>query len=142
VTHLHHQVRPNADDVAIEGGMVEFAQCKTVGYQGLAARMGVGKDVGGVQQLDVVEPAHGARLPVGLQHPLAEGELVKAVARQARHVGPAGIVDDLDAQIRLQHLRIIHRHGEGQASGVIVNDEHWPLAPIPTGSRAVQVHQR
>ena len=44
VAHLDHEVRPDADDVHVEGGMVQFAQRQPVGHGRKAEGMGVQED--------------------------------------------------------------------------------------------------
>jgi hypothetical protein len=79
VSDLDDEVGTDPDDVTVESRVVELAHGHAVGDQRVTPRMGVGQDVGGVEQLDVVQSAHGARLLIGKEHPLAEGELMEPV---------------------------------------------------------------
>ena len=48
-TQLDRQIRSDAKDVAVEGGMVEGAQGQAIGYDGLATRVAIRQDVGSGQ---------------------------------------------------------------------------------------------
>jgi hypothetical protein len=45
---LDRVVRPDAQEICIEGCVVKFAQGEAVGHNGSASRVPVGKDVGGI----------------------------------------------------------------------------------------------
>ena len=93
LAHLDDQIGPDSDDVAVEGSVVQLAQCQPIRDNQFAPPMSVRENVGGIEQLDVVEPAHGARLPIGTEHTVSEGELMDSVTRQSGQVAPPGIVD-------------------------------------------------
>jgi hypothetical protein len=59
-TDLDHQIGSYASDIAVEHSVMEFAQSESVRGEGLTLWVGVGKDVGGVQQLGMAQSAHGA----------------------------------------------------------------------------------
>ena len=85
-TQLHRQVRPHAQDVPIERRVVQLAQRQPVRHHRLAPRMPVRQDVCRVEQLLVSQPADGALLAVGPQHPLPELLLVHALLAEPRHI--------------------------------------------------------
>jgi hypothetical protein len=86
VPDLDDEVGPNPDYVTVEGGMVQFAHGHPVRDHRLTSRVAVGEDMGRVEQLDVVEPAQGARFPIGQQHPLAESQLMEPVPNETGDV--------------------------------------------------------
>ena len=142
LAHLDDQIRTDADDVAVEGSVVQLAQCQPIRDHRFAPHMGIRENVGGIEQLHVVEAAHCAGLPIGTEHAVAEGELMNSVTRQSGQVAPPGIVDHVDGQIRPEHLGIIHRDGECERRRVVTDDEHRPFGSVPPGYCPVQVHQR
>ena len=141
LAHFDDQIWTDSNDVAVEGSVVQLAQCQPIRDHRFAPHMGVRENVGGIEQLHVVEPAHGARLPIGTEHALTEGELMDSVTRQPREVAPPGIVDHVDRQIRPERLGIVHRDRERERRRVITDDEHRPLGSVPSGYCPVQVHQ-
>ncbi len=58
--HGDLEVGRDADEIAVEGGVVELAEREAVGNDRLPQRMAVGEDVSGFQQLAMAEPADGA----------------------------------------------------------------------------------
>src|SRR2546425_12310490 len=84
LAQLHRQVRPHAQDVPVERRVVQLAQRQPVRHDRLAPRMPVRQDVRRVEQLLVPQPADGALLAVGPQHPLPELLLVHALLAEAR----------------------------------------------------------
>ena len=93
--HGDLEVGRDADEVAVEGGVVELAERETVGNDRLPQGMAVGEDVGGFQQLIMAEPADGAALLIGAEHALAKTPLVQrcrttAVTYCRRAVSAAG----------------------------------------------------
>ena len=69
---LDLQVGSHAEDMAVEGGVVQLAHCQTIRDHRKTLGMAVGKDVGSVEQLAVAQPADGTLLAVGVDHVLAE----------------------------------------------------------------------
>ena len=60
--HDDLEVGRDADQVAVEGGVVELAERQAVGNDRLSQGMAVREDVSGFQQLVMAEPADGAAL--------------------------------------------------------------------------------
>jgi hypothetical protein len=93
--HGDLEVGRDADEVAVEGGVVQLAEREAVGNDRLAQGMAVGEDVGGFQQLVMAEPADGAALLVGAEHALTKAPLGRrcrttAVTYCRRAVSAAG----------------------------------------------------
>ena len=88
--HAHGdlEVGRDADEVAVEGGVMELAEREAVGNHRLAQGMAIREDVGGFQQLVMAEPADGAALLVGAEHALAKAPLVQALADHGGHILP------------------------------------------------------
>src|SRR5262249_6169911 len=72
VADLDYKVGTHTENVPIERGVVELAQRKTVGNDGLAARVPVREDVGGVEKLRMPQPTHCALFAVGSEHSLTK----------------------------------------------------------------------
>ena len=66
---------------------------------------------------------------------------MKALSGQARHVTAPSLVNHLHREVRPQHLRVVHRDGEGQGRRVVVDDEHRPLGVVPAWRGPEQVHE-
>ena len=81
--HLHDVVGSNAEEVAVEGGVMELAQRQPV-RDGWFSLVGVGHDVRGVEQLRVPETAEGALAPVGVEDALPKRALVEALPDRGR----------------------------------------------------------
>lgn len=61
--NLHDEVWPDTHDLPIEG-VVQLAHRKAVADDRLAEWMGIGEDVGGIQEFHVTEPAESTRVAV------------------------------------------------------------------------------
>ena len=70
--HGDLEVGRDADEIAVQGGVVELAEREAVGNDRLAQGMAVREDVSGFQQLVMAESADGAALLVGAEHALAK----------------------------------------------------------------------
>src|SRR3989338_9628287 len=66
--HLDVEIGANAEQVAVERRVVQRAEGQAVRHPGLAARVAIGQDVGGLEQLLVAQAADGATLLVGREH--------------------------------------------------------------------------
>jgi len=67
--------------VRVEGAVVDLAEGEAVRDLGAPALVAVGENVGGIEQLHVVEAAHRAALPVGAHHQLPEAVLVETTPK-------------------------------------------------------------
>src|SRR2546425_13373608 len=54
---LDHEIRKDSQNVGVKGRVVELAQGQAVRHPGLTFRVPVRKNVGGVEQLGVAQPA-------------------------------------------------------------------------------------
>jgi len=81
--HSDLEVGRDADEVAVEGGVMELAEREAVGNDRLPQGMAVGEDVGGFQQLVMADSADGAALLIGAEHALAKAPLVQALRTTA-----------------------------------------------------------
>lgn len=142
VPDLHDEVVADAEDVAIEGGVMELAHGQTIRDDRLSSGVAVGKDVRGVEQLGMPQAAKCARVAVRPQHALAELQLMKPLTGQPGDVRPARGVHDVDLEVGPDQLRVVHRHGEGQRGGIVAHDEHGPLREVLTGNDAMEVDER
>src|SRR5438034_1282684 len=84
--HGDLEVRGDADEVAVEGSMVELAEREAIRNHRLSKGMAIREDVGGFQQFVMAEPADGAALLVGAEHSLAKAPLVQALPDHRGHV--------------------------------------------------------
>lgn len=82
---LDDVVGPDAHHLRIEGAMVDGAHRHAVRDSGLPA-LRVLLDVGGVEQLDVPEPAERASRPIRDQHALPERSLMEPCPHDLRRV--------------------------------------------------------
>jgi hypothetical protein len=55
LSNFDDEVGPDADDVVVEGGVMQFAQGNPVGNDGITTRVSVRNDVGSVEQLFVTK---------------------------------------------------------------------------------------
>jgi hypothetical protein len=86
VPYFHHEIGTDSEDVAVKSRMMKRAQGQPVGNDRLAALVPVRQDVRGFQESGVPQPAYGAMLAVGAQHPLAECLLVHPAPHESRHI--------------------------------------------------------
>ena len=113
---VHHEIRADAQDVAIEGRMVELAERDAIGDDGFSPRVAVWQDVGRLEQLPVSKPADRASLLIRPQHPLPERLLVRVTSwpeSSAPRVGPARVGDELGAAADAAGLGGAVFHDEG-----------------------------
>src|SRR5215470_7671716 len=73
---LHHEVWAYAENVPIEGRMVDLAECETVRDHWVSPRVTVVNDVRRFEQLCVAKTTYGATLSIGAQDSSAERFLV------------------------------------------------------------------
>src|SRR6266852_7034217 len=117
--HGDLEVGRDADEIAVQGGVVELAEREAVGNDRLPQGMAVREDVSGFQQLVMTEPADGAALLVGAEHTLAKAPLVQALPDHRGHVLPPRgqrrrVVELPD---RRRPDLVIDRHDKAQVSG-------------------------
>ena len=79
VANLDDVVGSDADEVTVEGRVVQLAQRQPVPDGRFASGFGVGHDVRGVEEFGVPEAAEGALSPVRVENPLAETSLMEAM---------------------------------------------------------------
>ena len=81
---VHPAVGVDPDQMVVEGGVVDFRECDAVGHDRLAHQLvGVGHDVGGVEEVVVGQIADRAPVIVGGEHPVPEGGLMQSLLDQA-----------------------------------------------------------
>lgn len=144
VPDLDHQVRPDAEDVPIEGGVVDLAQRNPIGDHRVAVRMPIREDVRGLEQFDVPQPANRAALTVGpedagtkllLMHPpLGEHRDVLAANRRGRLGHPGLEWDDRPPVVDLD--------AKGEFGGIVADDEHRVFGVVPSGHETDEVDER
>ena len=91
---LRHDIPTNLDDVVgshphevpIKCRVVQSAQRQPIVHAGHSFRLGVGGDMGRVEQFVTAEPTKRALVLVGFQNPLTEGLLVKPTTGLYRHI--------------------------------------------------------
>ena len=83
----------NAEDVRIEGGVVELAERKTIRNDRLTERMAVGEEVRSVEQFPVPQPADGTGLSVCVENPSTERGLVEALDGESGDVTAPSVRD-------------------------------------------------
>jgi len=76
VSDLDDIVRPYPDHETVKGRVVQLAEGNAVTHNGIAVGFPILDDVRRVKNLQVLETAEGALLPICVQHPLAESALV------------------------------------------------------------------
>lgn len=145
---FHRVVRGDAQDLAVECGVVQLAQGQSVLHDRIAPGIGVFNDVGGVQQLLMSEPAKRAAVSIGSQDALPESLLVKPAPYVRSQIGTAGFAGAvgyghlLPVKVRSQKQgSVIHRNGEGQILRIISHDEHGPDSQILAGNDSVKINQ-
>ncbi len=114
------EVRPHTEHVGVESAVVDRAQREAVGHDRRPALLRVRDDVRGVEQLNVLEPAHRARALVGAEDLRAEDRLVQAQVRQALH--GAAPVDLVDAGHTEEPLVLADRKCHAELLGLVGHD--------------------
>jgi hypothetical protein len=101
-SNLDHVVRTKAEELPVEGAVMQGAEREAVADEWLSSGLGIGNDVGRVEQLLMTEAAEGALPLIGLKHPLTKGPLVQTAPNDRGDVAPARAVRVLvgDARIR------------------------------------------
>jgi hypothetical protein len=98
LAHLDDVVGPQADDLVVEGGVMDLAQREAVGDHRCTTER-VGDDVGRIQEFDVLQLTHRAGVPVRAQHVDAERRLVEALLGEAAVVAPLGHRDGRGVEV-------------------------------------------
>lgn len=93
---MHLAVRRDADEVLVEGTVVDRAEAQTVADQRLALLVGVGDDVRRVEQPDLLERADGAAVAVCGKNGAPELRLVDALLDEPHDVAALDRVADVD----------------------------------------------
>ena len=81
IADLDDVVGGDTQEVAVEGGVVEFAEGQTIGDPRFAPGMLIGQNVRGIEQFLMLQSAYRAALAVGFDHPDSETLLVQASLR-------------------------------------------------------------
>jgi hypothetical protein len=143
-TDLDNEIGTNTEDVPIERGMVELAEGKTVGNGRFAQRVAVRQDVGGIEQLHMTQPAHGALFPIRSEHTFSERDLMHPHVYLGGDVAPSNLGDcrrTIGIQVDRRFGRV-HRDPERLTGAVLIDDEDWPHRKVPPGRDAVKVDER
>src|SRR3972149_2762870 len=113
------------------------------GSRGMA-RVAIGRDVGGLEQLLVAQAADGATLLVGREHALAEALLMEPLTGRAGDVLPArlGLHGLLDARAQVQEPRVVDGHLERQRLRIVADDVDGPDRQIAAGDGAAEREPR
>ena len=90
-TNLHLVVRRDANEVSIESGMVQRAECKAVTNRWQAERMGVWDDMCRIQQFVSAQSAYRAVMLVRTHHALTEFTLVKALLKHPGDISSSNL---------------------------------------------------
>jgi len=149
-SNLEHVVRTKAEELPIEGAVMESAEREPVADEWLSSRLGIGDDVRRVKQLFMTQAAEGALSLIGLEHPLAESPLMQTDPNDPGDVAPASTVSLLADDVYFwgrpcrdkQMLRIVDGNRHGQVRRVIPDDVHGPRGQILAGHDAVKVRER
>jgi hypothetical protein len=118
-------VDPN--QMVVEGGMVDLGKGDAVGDDRLTERlMGVGHDVGGVEEVIIRQVADGAAMVVGGEHAVPEGRLVQPLLDQGEGIAA---LDRVWCRGRGNRpCELAERDACGQAPRVPVDDEGQMMA--------------
>jgi hypothetical protein len=90
---LDHVVRPDAENMRVERGVVQLAERKTVRNDRLASRVTVRQDVRGLEQLAMSQTADAAAQPIGVKNTFAERRLVHPLGGENGDVASLDLVD-------------------------------------------------
>jgi hypothetical protein len=135
--------------MAIEGSMMKFAQCQSVGNDRVAARFGVRHYMGGIQQFLVTQSAQRALLTVGSKYSLSKRSLVQSLPEAPSRVRSPDLGFRLwlpvlrpSQQFLTDYVSVIHCHAESQLQWIVCHDKHRPGCQIPPFDDAVEIRQR
>jgi hypothetical protein len=141
--HVHYEIRADTEDIPIEGGMVQRAERHAIGDDGLASRVAVRQDVGGLEQLQIPKPADRASLLIRSQHSLPERLLVKPSLRDDGHVRSPRFSNPV---IRIRHeqgmLLLVDGDEEAQCRGLVSDHVRGPDGHVLAGDHSKQVDER
>ena len=137
--HVNHEIGGDAEEMSIERRVVKLAEGQAVRHHGLAARMAVGQDVGGLEQLLVAQAADRATFLVGREHPLAEALLMESLAGVAGDVFPArfSLHRLFDAWSQVQETCLVDGDLERQRARIVADDVDGPDRQISAGHETV-----
>ncbi len=148
-SNLEDIVRTKAEELPIEGAMMESTECKPVTHDWLPFRVGIRDNVRRVKQLFMTQAAEGALPLIGLEHPLAESPLVHADPNGCGDVGPACSIKVFEHGVRFcgrpcrdkQMLRIVDCNRHGQVRRVVSDDVYGPRRQILARHDPVKVRE-
>jgi hypothetical protein len=145
VTDLNHIVRAEAEEVAIEGRMMERAEGDSVSDEWLPSRVRVGNDMRRVEKFLVTQAAERALTLVRLEYPFAKSSLMESEAHHGSRVEPTCCVSVLVELIDLlggpqtDVSCIVDGHGERESAGLVGYDEDRPGSEVPTRGDPVEI---
>jgi hypothetical protein len=141
---LDHEVRPHAEDVAVERGVVQLAESQSVRDDGLSPGVSVWENVGRVQKLGVTQTAHGTALAIGPQDAPAKRHLMEATLGKLCDVLAASFGSHRRTARKSlgERLVAVDRDGEGETSGLIAHDVDGPDGEVVSGHNTVEVDKR
>ncbi|BCW57849.1 hypothetical protein StoSoilB20_11960 [Arthrobacter sp. StoSoilB20] len=85
-SNFHDQIGPDAEYTGVKGGMVDFAHCHSIGNIGRALLVRIRDDMGGIQQLPMLQVAHGTPSVIGLYNAGTKQSLMKPRPGEPRAV--------------------------------------------------------
>ncbi len=141
--YVDTEVGIDADEVLVEGAVVDRAETEPVADDGVAGLLGVGDDVGCVEQADLLQPADGAAVAVGGQHRTAELRLVDPLLDLSDDVTALDLVGDvhgLTFVVGAAHLPEREQHAE--LAGQILLHERRVDGAVPVRTRTDEVDDR
>jgi len=146
---LDYVVGADAQDVAVESGVVEFTQGDAIGHDGQATGVAVGDDVGGVEEFRVFETAQGALLLVRPDYFFAKGALVQPGAHGGGDVDPSGFGGVFGhgkgllilGRLGIDGPGVVGRYCEGEGIGIVADDEYGPDGQVAPLDDAVEVDE-
>ena len=131
---LDLEVRPDSQDVAVEGGVVDLAEGQSVGHFRDAQCFAVTDDVRRVEELAVLQAADGACMSIGPHHTVPERSLVESLQRQAAGVDavkPSLLLAERGGpQVDAGRGRVVQLDVDGERLRVVLDDEGWPEGSV------------
>jgi hypothetical protein len=117
---FHHEIRTHANDVAIEGSVMQLAERETIRHDWFTVGLPVGNDVSCIEEVGVAESTDRAAVVVCAKYSRSEQRLVQSIESQSGEV-PAGDQSVFSAHI-FQVRCIAETEGELVTSRIFFNE--------------------
>lgn len=147
-SHLKDIVRPESQEVAVEGCVMQGTQRQSISDERFSGRFRVCDDMGSIKEFLVTKTAERTLAPVGIEHTFPKASLVEPSSDGCRYVHPArGILILADPVRRggafeVDMFSVIDGDREREIPRIITHNENGPRRQVFPWNDPMKIDQR